>query len=78
MYPQYPCKPQFCYIKVGFKGVNITRTCFPDVVRAVASFPDHCLLVPCSVAWPTGAQLLFFFSFAPISISCLAPRDLHR
>ena len=19
----YPCKPQFCYIKVGFKGVNI-------------------------------------------------------
>ena len=27
----YPCKPQFCYIKVGFKGVNITWTCFPDV-----------------------------------------------
>ena len=20
----YPCKPQFCYIKVGFKDVNIT------------------------------------------------------
>ena len=20
----------FCYIKVGFKGVYITRTCFPD------------------------------------------------
>ena len=19
----YPCKPQFCYIKVGLKGVNI-------------------------------------------------------
>ena len=19
----YPCKPQFCYIKVGFEGVNI-------------------------------------------------------
>ena len=26
----YPCKPQFCYKKVGFKGVNITRTRFPD------------------------------------------------
>ena len=25
-----PCKPQFCYIKVGYKGVYITRTCFPD------------------------------------------------
>ena len=27
----YSCVPQFCYIKVGFKGVYITRTCFPDV-----------------------------------------------
>ena len=25
-----PCIPQFCYIKVGFKGVYISRTCFPD------------------------------------------------
>ena len=24
--------PQFCYIKVGFKGVYIKRTCFPDEV----------------------------------------------
>ena len=23
----YPCKPQFYYIKVGYKGVYITRTC---------------------------------------------------
>ena len=28
-----PCKPQFFYIKVGYKGVNITRTCFPDECR---------------------------------------------
>ena len=26
----YPCKPQFYYIKVGGKGVYITRTCFYD------------------------------------------------
>ena len=25
-----PCKPQFFYIKVGFKGVYISRTRFPD------------------------------------------------
>ena len=25
-----PCIPQFCYIKVGFKGVYISQTCFPD------------------------------------------------
>ena len=27
----YYCSPQFYYIKVGYKGVNISRTCFPDV-----------------------------------------------
>ena len=25
-----PCKPQFFYIIVGYKGVNISWTCFPD------------------------------------------------
>ena len=25
-----PCIPQFYYINVGFKGVFIARTCFPD------------------------------------------------
>ena len=26
----YPCEPQFYYIKVGFKGVNIIKACFRD------------------------------------------------
>ena len=26
----YPCIPQFYYIKVGYRGVNITRTCYHD------------------------------------------------
>ena len=26
----YPCKPQFYYIKVGFKGVKIIQVCFCD------------------------------------------------
>ena len=26
----YPDKPQFHFIKVGYKGVYITRTCYPD------------------------------------------------
>ena len=26
----YLCKPQFYYIKVGCKGVFVTRTCFRD------------------------------------------------
>ena len=28
----YQCIPQFHYIKVGFKGVFVARTCFPDDV----------------------------------------------
>ena len=26
----YPCKPQFFYIRVGFKAVFFARTCYPD------------------------------------------------
>ena len=29
-YNVYPCKPQFYYIKVGFKGVKIIKACFRD------------------------------------------------
>ena len=29
----YPCKPQFYYMKVGSKGVNIIWACFRDVLR---------------------------------------------
>ena len=29
----YPCKPQFYYIKVGFKGVNIIWACFRDGLK---------------------------------------------
>ena len=32
---EYPCKPQFYYIKVGCKGVLNTRTCYPGVLIAV-------------------------------------------
>ena len=27
---EYPCKPQFYYIKVAFKGVKIIKVCFRD------------------------------------------------
>ena len=29
----FPCKPQFYYIKVGCKGVFVTRTCFRDLLK---------------------------------------------
>ena len=42
-----PYKPQFCYLKAGFEGLHISRTCFPDVI-----------LRP----WFMG-QFIFFFLF---------------
>ena len=29
----HPCKPQFYYIKVGFKGVKTMKACFGDVIH---------------------------------------------
>ena len=34
----YTCKPQFYYIKVGFKGVKIIKACYRDVL----AFPFNC------------------------------------
>ena len=31
----YPGKPQFYYLKVGCKGVFVTRTCFHDVLSVI-------------------------------------------
>ena len=31
----YPCIAQFYFIKVGYKGVFISRTCFPDGLSLV-------------------------------------------
>ena len=61
----YPCKPQFYYIKVGFKGVKVVSACFRD---------GHCLFliflllsVPrkgcASLPWHfLGSYLYFSFS----------------
>ena len=45
-----PCIPQFYYIKVGFKGVFIARTCFPDVrdldlsqTEGIGTFRNVCI-----------------------------------
>ena len=38
----YPCKPQFYYIKVGCKGVFVTRTCFRD---GASCFRIACVLL---------------------------------
>ena len=39
----YPCKPQFYYIKVGCKGVFVTRTCFRDVIQS--GLPSHATIM---------------------------------
>ena len=39
-YNVYPCKPQFYYIKVGFKGVKFIKACFRDAYKAVCPVWD--------------------------------------
>ena len=34
----YPCKPQFYYIKVGFKGVKIIKASIPDDSYLICSW----------------------------------------
>ena len=34
----YPCKPQFYYIKVGFKGVKNIQVCFRDDMQIIISY----------------------------------------
>ena len=62
-----PAYPIFVYIKVGFKGVYITWTCFPDVdtrphikiiqwmnktfVQSIFSIPLHVVVLPFSMAY---------------------------
>ena len=42
----YPCKPQFYYIKVGFKGVNIIKVCFRDGIIRASTFHSYALKYP--------------------------------
>ena len=44
----YPCKPQFYYIEVGFKGVEIIYVCFRGAGE---------------VALNTSLSIFFFFFF---------------
>ena len=37
----YPCKPQFYYIKVGCKGVLLTRACYPGVLVSQNGVPFY-------------------------------------
>ena len=52
-----PCIPQFCYIKVGFKGVYITWTCFPDEYGHSSTYMYLTLLsYVCIMAMSNAAQ----------------------
>ena len=52
----YPCKPQFYFIKVEFKGVNIIEVCFRDVVPNSSQYiyieSGHSLF--CKIACASG------------------------
>ena len=41
----YPCKPQFYYIKVEFRGVKTIQACFRDVRRIAKTLTSFCDLI---------------------------------
>ena len=63
-YNVYPCKPQFYYIKVGFKGVKIIWACFSDVQIILCMQ----ILVHVHVFLLTGAGIAKFSFFGGCKI----------
>ena len=61
----YPCKPQFYYIQVGFKGVKIIQACFRDVFEdmPLVTF-SHCAAC-CSSLLRLVPLLQFFLCVRP-------------
>ena len=53
---EYPCKPQFYYVKVGLKGVKIARTCYHDELNISVSVSTAGLVKSCKIT--------IFFSLA--------------
>ena len=41
----YPCKPQFYYTKVRFKGVNIILACFRDERQSFFKVVVHMIII---------------------------------
>ena len=54
----YPCKPQFYYIKVGFKGVKIIQACFRDETKKLL---DCALIGVCAVIGSITVCLFFIY-----------------
>ena len=72
---EYPCKPQFYYIKVGFKGGQIYRYVFvmqPDISKF---FPIYSVGSLFSLKWVVNqTESVDFFSL----VCSLCPKDLFR
>ena len=47
----YPCKPQFYYIKVGFKGLKIIKACFRDGILCPAHKSHYKILISQLTYW---------------------------
>ena len=60
----YPCKPQFYYIKVGFKGVKIKYACFRDDLVEILHYENMpiqiIILTPKNENFQIKKTLIFF------------------
>ena len=66
----YPCKPQFYYIKVGFKGVKIIYICFRDELNFLKHRYFYILVCMFTVDTDQPAQLHSLISLHHTMIYC--------
>ena len=58
---EYPCTPQFYYIKEGFKGVKIIQACFCD--DYTAKYTESKFWSDCAdilMIWITTAYMIYY------------------
>ena len=76
---EYPCQPQFYYIKVGCNGIYITRTCYPDewlksveIKANLCKRDSACVILRIRVLdlvkFTSGREKMVFFSAVPPTV----------
>ena len=74
----YPCKPQFYYIKMGFKGVNIIEACFCDGISVTFLCFLHSVFVTVLVCDVFSCHFNFIqCHWRLLSVTMAFPRYCH-
>ena len=71
----YPCKPQFYYIKVRFKGVKIIYVCFRDVTSTCNNASSDMCLAKTQLSLHIHSEIIRIHHECTCRIGKSHPRD---